>query len=91
MLGSWFYDICLHRNFEIFIITCISLNSVVLCFETNDQSKLMTEILDMANYFFVCIYSLECLMKIVALNWRYFDKIWNLFDMMIVFMSLLGI
>ena len=63
---------------------------VALCFETADQSPSMEVYLDSVNYFFVSIFTLECLMKLMAFNWRYFTGPWNIFDLAIVILSLTG-
>ena len=63
---------------------------IALCFETADQSPSMEVFLDCVNYFFVAIFTLECLIKLMALNWRYFTRPWNIFDLAIVLMSITG-
>ena len=72
-------------------MTCIFLNMITMCAETADQSKTTDDILNFINNIFIAIFTMECLMKLIALNWRYFKIPWNIFDIAIVILSILGI
>ena len=54
------------------------------------QSEIFTLILDYLNMIFICIFSTECLMKIFALRYHYFVEPWNLFDVVVVVLSILS-
>lgn len=54
------------------------------------QSKQFGDILDYLNMIFIVIFSSECLMKIFALRYHYFKEPWNLFDFVVVILSILG-
>ena len=86
----WCFDICTNRKFEIFIIGCILVNMIALSFETVDQSARMELALDCINYFFVSVLALEVLLKLIAFNWRYFTRLWNIFDITVVIVSITG-
>ncbi|CAF4568986.1 unnamed protein product, partial [Rotaria sp. Silwood2] len=47
-------------------------------------------ILDYINNLFVIIFAIECVMKLIALNFKYFTIPWNVFDFIIVIASVLG-
>lgn len=47
-------------------------------------------VLDYLNMIFIVIFSSECLMKIFALRYHYFKEPWNLFDFVVVILSILG-
>lgn len=47
--------------------------------------------MDNANIVFTAIFTLEFLIKVIAYGRRYFIDSWNIFDMMIVFVTILGI
>lgn len=47
-------------------------------------------VLDNLNLIFIVIFSSECLMKIFALRYHYFVEPWNLFDFVVVILSILG-
>jgi len=46
--------------------------------------------LNYLNGIFIAIFSAECLMKIFALRYHYFKEPWNLFDFIVVILSILG-
>jgi voltage-gated sodium channel type II alpha len=48
-------------------------------------------VLDNFNLFFIVIFTSELLMKIFALRHHYFKDAWNLFDFVVVMMSLLSL
>ncbi len=54
------------------------------------QSDKMTRILTAGNYFFTSIFTAECVLKIIAMTPAKFFKIgWNVFDLLIVTVSLI--
>lgn len=54
------------------------------------QAKTFSDILDWLNSIFICIFTTECLMKVFALRYHYFTEPWNLFDSVVVILSILG-
>lgn len=54
------------------------------------QKKLYTDVLERLNQIFIAIFSAECLLKIFALRYYYFKEPWNLFDFVVVILSLAG-
>lgn len=71
-------------------MACIFLNMITLCVESYNQSEETDQILAHINNGFIFIFMVETLMKLVALNWRYFRIAWNLFDITVVILSILG-
>ena len=63
---------------------------IAMCLETADQSERTAAILDFINYIFIGIFLLESIIRLFALNWRYFTIPWNIFDISIVVLSLFG-
>ncbi len=84
------FDIASNQKFEIFIMICIFLNMFTMCLERYDQSEKIETILMISNAIFVSIFSIECLIKFIALNWRYFKIPWNVFDFTVIILSILG-
>lgn len=54
------------------------------------QTELFSNTLDYLNMIFICIFTSECLMKVFALRYHYFVEPWNLFDFVVVILSILG-
>ncbi len=61
-----------------------------MCAESYNQSAEKEEFINILNIVFITIFTLECLMKLAALSWRFFKIPWNVFDIVIVVLSLLG-
>ncbi|CAL4063472.1 unnamed protein product, partial [Meganyctiphanes norvegica] len=77
--------------FDLFIMICIILNTAFLAIEHHGMSDILREILDIGNKVFTAIFTLECLMKVMALSKEYFANNWNVFDLIIVLASLLDL
>lgn len=84
------FDITSNQKFDIFIMICIFLNMVAMCVESYEQSEKTMTILGFINNVFITLFTGECIMKLLALNWRYFKIPWNCFDITIVVLSILG-
>lgn len=68
----------------------IGLNMFTMTLDRYDASKAYNDVLDYLNAIFVVIFSSECLLKIFALRYHYFVEPWNLFDVVVVVLSILG-
>uniref|UniRef100_A0A8C6FWT1 Sodium channel protein n=1 Tax=Moschus moschiferus TaxID=68415 RepID=A0A8C6FWT1_MOSMO len=84
------FDLVTHQVFDIIIIILILLNMLSMMAESNDQSKATECLLDRLNLAFVVIFAIECLIKIFALRQYYFTNGWNLFDCVIVVLSIVS-
>ena len=78
-----------HRHFDNFIMVCILLNTVVLALTWFDEPDIVPDITEMANYVFMVIFTIEAIIKIIALKSTYFKDSWNIFDFVIVSLTLL--
>ncbi|KAH1177717.1 hypothetical protein KIL84_011419 [Mauremys mutica] len=87
---GFFFDIVTSEAFEIIIMILICLNMITMMVETDDQSIRKTDILNKINMFFVAIFTVECIVKLLALRHYYFTNGWNIFDLSVVIMSIVG-
>ncbi len=55
------------------------------------QTATWTFVLDNLNVFFIVIFTAEMLMKMFALRYHYFTDGWNIFDFVVVLLSLAGL
>ena len=62
----------------------------MMCDHQN-QSLVWTFVLDNMNLFFIVIFTAEMLLKMFALRWYYFTDGWNIFDLVVVLLSLAGL
>ena len=84
------FDLVTHQVFDIIIIILILLNMLSMMAESHDQSDTMKHLLECLNLTFVVIFAIECLIKIFALRQYYFTNGWNLFDCVIVVLSIVS-
>ncbi|KAI2666455.1 Sodium channel protein type 4 subunit alpha B [Labeo rohita] len=85
------FDLVTKQFFDIFIMVMICLNMVTMMMETDDQSEEMEDILSYINLVFIILFTGECILKITALRYYYFSIGWNIFDFVVVILSILGI
>jgi len=79
-------------QFEIFITVVITLNVLTMALEHHDEDPTFTLVLDMLNFLFTGIFTVELFIKVTAFGWeRYFRENWNRFDFLIVIVSYVGI
>lgn len=84
------FDLVTSQVFDIIIVILIMLNMVSMMVETADQTDSMASILEYLNVAFVVIFTVECLIKIFALRQYYFTSGWNLFDCVVVVLSIVS-
>uniref|UniRef100_H2ZPU8 Sodium channel protein n=1 Tax=Ciona savignyi TaxID=51511 RepID=H2ZPU8_CIOSA len=84
------YDIVTDRKFEIAVMGLIMLNLVVMAIEHHDMSPKMYRLLQNFNLGFICIFLLEAILKLIGLRLYYFTVPWNVFDILVVVVSLIG-
>jgi len=49
-----------------------------------DETKTMKEAIEIINYTFAAIFTIEAIIKIIAFKAQYFHESWNIFDFTIV-------
>ncbi|XP_037808788.1 sodium channel protein para isoform X2 [Lucilia sericata] len=85
------FEIVTDKKFDIIIMLFIGLNMFTMTLDRYDASDTYNAVLDYLNAVFVVIFSGECLLKIFALRYHYFKEPWNLFDVVVVILSILGL
>ncbi|KAK1160338.1 sodium channel protein type 4 subunit alpha B-like [Acipenser oxyrinchus oxyrinchus] len=85
------FDFISRQAFDIFIMVLICLNMVTMMVETDDQSTEKEEILYYINLVFIVVFTAECVLKMFALRHYFFTMGWNIFDFVVVILSVVGI
>ncbi len=84
-LGAWVEGPALTR----FIITLIVINAIILGLETSERvTAAVGPALRAANVLILAVFVVEILLKLVAFGPRFFRSGWNIFDFLIVTISL---
>ena len=80
------------KRFDYTIICFIVLNALILSFEKYPMSDTLENVLTISNYIFTIIFSIEMVLKIIGLGIvGYLSDQWNIFDGLIVIVSLIDI
>ncbi|XP_054451359.1 sodium channel protein type 5 subunit alpha isoform X1 [Pteronotus mesoamericanus] len=87
---GFIFDIVTKQAFDVTIMFLILLNMVTMMVETDDQSPEKVNILAKINLLFVAIFTGECIIKMAALRHYYFTNSWNIFDFVVVILSIVG-
>ncbi|XP_044531454.1 sodium channel protein type 5 subunit alpha-like [Gracilinanus agilis] len=87
---GFIFDIVTKQAFDVTIMFLICLNMVTMMVETDDQSPEKISILAKINLLFVGIFTGECVIKVIALRHYYFTNSWNIFDFVVVILSIVG-
>ena len=66
----------------------ICLNTIVLAFRWFDEPDVVVGITEILNYIFMTIFTFEAIFKLIALKSAYFSDSWNVFDFVIVALTL---
>ena len=89
----WFRRMCIDLaqsiRFEYFILTVILMNTCVLAAYYNEMSEQYEMVLEILNFIFMGIFTLEALIKIIAHKKAYFNDAWNIFDFIIIISAIL--
>ncbi|XP_007644469.1 sodium channel protein type 7 subunit alpha isoform X1 [Cricetulus griseus] len=74
-----------HPFADLFLVICIILNICFLAIEHFPMSEEIMPLLSIGNLVFIGIYTIEMILKIIALHpYGYFQVTWNIFDSIIV-------
>uniref|UniRef100_A0AAQ4P4G9 Sodium channel protein n=1 Tax=Gasterosteus aculeatus aculeatus TaxID=481459 RepID=A0AAQ4P4G9_GASAC len=90
-LQAFFFDLVAKQAFDIIIMMLIIVNMVTMMVETDEQSERKESILNKINLVFIVIFTTECLIKIFALRCYFFTVAWNIFDFVVIVLSIVGI
>lgn len=85
------FEIVTDKKFDMVIMLFIGLNMLTMTLDRYRPPKLLGETLELLNTIFIVIFSSECLLKIFALRYHYFKEPWNLFDFVVVILSIVGL
>ncbi|XP_067285334.1 sodium channel protein type 4 subunit alpha A isoform X1 [Pseudorasbora parva] len=91
MIQGVVFDFISKQFFDIFIMVLICLNMVTMMIETDDQSPEKEDILYLINLVFIVVFTGECILKMFALRQYFFTIGWNVFDFVVVILSIAGL
>ncbi|XP_026073218.1 sodium channel protein type 1 subunit alpha-like [Carassius auratus] len=86
-IQGFIFDLVTKQAFDIFIMVLIWLNMVTMMVETDGNSP---DILYWINVAFIVLFTSECMLKMIALRQYFFTVGWNVFDFIVVILSIVG-
>uniref|UniRef100_A0A670IZS3 Sodium channel protein n=1 Tax=Podarcis muralis TaxID=64176 RepID=A0A670IZS3_PODMU len=90
MYQGLLFDVVNKKAFDIFIISLILLNVVIMAAEHEEEGEAVKSLLENINLVFVAIFTGECIIKMLALRLYFFKDGWNIFDFVVVILSILS-
>ncbi|XP_051842191.1 sodium channel protein type 9 subunit alpha-like [Antechinus flavipes] len=88
---GYVFDLVNKDAFEIIIVVLICLNVVTMMVETDNQDTYTRNILYQINLVFIGLFAGECVLKLVGLRQYYFTIGWNIFDFLVLHLSIMVI
>ncbi|KAK8395287.1 hypothetical protein O3P69_006178 [Scylla paramamosain] len=85
------FEIVTNKKFDMIIMIFIGMNMLTMTMDHYNMTEEWKLGLSYLNLIFICIFTSECVLKVFALRWHYFKEPWNLFDFVVVIMSILGL
>ncbi|BFZ01527.1 hypothetical protein BsWGS_04567 [Bradybaena similaris] len=85
----FFYDLVVSSRFEMSVVLLIFLNTVINAIYHYNQTKAVSEFLDMMNLTFTTMFTLEITVKIIGLRIHFFINSLNIFDLIVTLLSIL--
>ncbi|KAK2820656.1 hypothetical protein Q5P01_023615 [Channa striata] len=90
LIQGMVFDFISQQFFDIFIMVLICLNMVSMMVETDNQSAEKEDFLFKLNVAFIIVFTGECVLKLFALRQYFFTNGWNVFDFVVVILSIAG-
>ena len=89
-LFGFITKVSMHMFHNIETLFLFSFQMTMMC-DHHNQNEAWTFVLDNLNLAFIVIFTAEMLLKMFALRQHYFAEPWNLFDFVVVLLSLAGL
>lgn len=84
------FNLVTHNRFELAVFCVIVLNMITLSMEHYKMSETWSTTLRYIDILFMAVFIMEAILKIVGLRSHYFRDAFNVFDFVVVTLSLLG-
>ncbi|XP_074158315.1 sodium channel protein type 9 subunit alpha-like [Sminthopsis crassicaudata] len=85
---GYVFDLVTKDAFEITILVLICVNMIIMMVETDTESVHKAGILYYINLVFIGLFAGECVLKLIGLRHYYFTVGWNIFDFVVVHISI---
>lgn len=86
-----FYLFVNHPLFDGVITLIIILNTAIMATRYDGMSPVIEDLFGKLNTFFTVVFNIEMILKLIGLDKQYFYSSWNLFDMIVVICTNIGL
>ncbi|XP_045875362.1 sodium channel protein type 7 subunit alpha [Meles meles] len=83
------FDLVTSEVFNAIIMALICFQAITIMIQSDEQSKNMDIALWWINLVLIILYTGECVLKLIAFHCNYFTIGWNIFDFMVVILSVI--
>uniref|UniRef100_G3QI74 Sodium channel protein type 7 subunit alpha n=1 Tax=Gorilla gorilla gorilla TaxID=9595 RepID=G3QI74_GORGO len=90
-LQGFIFDVVTSQAFNVIVMVLICFQAIAMMIDTDVKSLQMSIALYWINSIFVMLYTMECILKLIAFRCFYFTIAWNIFDFMVVIFSITGL
>ena len=73
-----------HKGFDLTIMIVILMNTFLMAFDWYMQPVSFNEPIEIINYIFMLVFTIEAILKILSMRRDYFKEAWNCFDFTVV-------
>lgn len=84
------FEIVTDKKFDMVIMLLIGLSILTMTMGHYQMSQDWNNFLSTVNFIFVAIFTCECCLKIFCFRHHYFKDPWNLFDLVVILLSIAG-
>ena len=84
---DFWISVVTHYAFDKFIMGCIIANTLVLAIKWYMMPESVISVVEILNYIFMVIFTIEAIVKIIAMRSKYFHDGWNIFDFVVVLLT----
>nr|KAF6451090.1 sodium voltage-gated channel alpha subunit 7 [Molossus molossus] len=85
---GFIFDLVTNKIFNIIIMVLICFQAITIMIQSDEQSLQMDTALSWIDLVFVILYTAECVLKLISFHCNYFTSGWNIFDFMLVILSI---
>ncbi|KAM5279896.1 sodium channel protein type 7 subunit alpha [Ctenodactylus gundi] len=88
---GFIFDLVTNRVFSAIVMVLICLQAITIMIQRDGQNTRIEAAVYWINSIFVMLYTVECVLKLLAFHCYYFTITWNILDFMVVIFSITGL
>ncbi|XP_015421265.1 PREDICTED: sodium channel protein type 7 subunit alpha [Myotis davidii] len=90
-LRRFIFGFVTSQAFNIIVMVLICFQAITLMIQSDEQSRQMDTAVLWLQIIFILLYTVECVLKLIAFRCNYFTSGWNVLDFIVVIFSITGL